>query len=52
MSAIRIGGPGQYQIDFRYEPRDGTTRIVCDGQRCWQVFRDKVIVGPAAPAPE
>ena len=51
VSTVRIGGPGQYQIDFRYEPRDGTIRIVCDGQRRWQVFRDKVIVGPAAPAP-
>ena len=51
VSAVRIWGPGQYQVDFRSKPRDGATRIVCDGQRRWRVYRDKVTVGPAEPAP-
>jgi hypothetical protein len=51
VSAVRIGGLGQYQIDFRPKPRDGKTRIVCDGQRRWQVYPDRVTAGPAEPAP-
>jgi hypothetical protein len=34
-----------------YEPRRGPKTIACDGQRRWQVYRDKVAVGPAAPPP-
>lgn len=48
-SALRIGGRGQYQIDYGYKSHDGTTTIACDGQRRWQVYGDKVTVGPAEP---
>jgi hypothetical protein len=63
-AALRIGGPGQYQLDRTAErspeataaeagePR-GTrerepTTIACDGQQCWRVYDDHVTAGPAA----
>ena len=51
VSALRIAGPGQYQIDHRYEPGHGPVTIACDGQRRWEVYRDRVTVGPAEPLP-
>jgi hypothetical protein len=49
VSAVRIGGPDKYQVDHAYEPKRGPKTIACDGQRRWQVYADKVTVGPAAP---
>jgi hypothetical protein len=51
VSALRISGPDKYQIDHAYDRQRGPTTIVCDGQRRWQVYRDKVTVGPATPPP-
>ena len=51
VSALRFGGPGKYQIDHRYDPRRGPKTIACDGQHCWQVYSDKVTIGPADPPP-
>jgi hypothetical protein len=51
-SALRTGGPGQYQIDHAHESPGGPTTIACDGQRRWQVYPDRVTVGPAAPPPD
>ena len=51
VSALRIGGPDRYQIDHAYEPTRGPKTIACDGQRRWEVFADKVTVGPAKPLP-
>jgi hypothetical protein len=67
-AALRIGGPGQYQLDRTVgQPREttaaasqpGGTRerepvtVACDGQQCWRVYDDHVTVGPAAAlAPE
>lgn len=51
VSALRVGGPAQYQIDYPDEPKDGPTTIICDGEHRWQVYGDKVTVGPAAPPP-
>jgi hypothetical protein len=51
VSALRISGPDKYQIDHAYEPQLGPTTIACDGQRCWQVYSDKMTVGPAEPLP-
>jgi len=48
VSAIRIGGRGRYQIDHAFAPRRGPKTIVCDGQRRWRIYSDKVTVGPAA----
>jgi hypothetical protein len=51
VSGLRIGGPDKYQIDHAYQPRQGPKSIACDGQHRWQVYGDKVTVGPAAPPP-
>ncbi len=51
VSALRFGGPGIYQVDHAVEPRRGPKTVACDGQRRWQVYRDKVTVGPAAAPP-
>jgi hypothetical protein len=51
VSAVRISWPGQYQIDHLYDPKRGPKTIACDGQHLWQVYTDKVTVGPATPLP-
>jgi len=51
ISAVRFGGPGQYQIDHAYSPGRGPTTIACDGQRRWQVRDGTATVGPARPPP-
>jgi hypothetical protein len=51
ISSLRIGGPGRYQIDHRYDPARGPKTIACDGQRRWRVYRYRVIAGPAQPLP-
>ena len=51
VSTLRIGGPGQYQIDHAYDVRRAPKTIACDGQRRWQVYADRVVVGPAGPPP-
>jgi hypothetical protein len=52
VSAVRIGGPGQYQIDRQDEAKRARPKtIACDGQRRWLVHEDKVTVGPASLPP-
>jgi hypothetical protein len=51
VSFLRIGGPGRYQIDHRYDPARGPKTIACDGQRRWRVYRYRVTAGPAQPLP-
>jgi hypothetical protein len=52
VSAIRIGGPGLYQVDRQAEAKRARPKtIACDGQRRWVVGEDKVTVGPASPPP-
>jgi outer membrane lipoprotein-sorting protein len=47
---LRVSGPDRYRLDFSSRPRriDSTT-IACDGERRWRVYRDRTMVGPAAP---
>ncbi len=51
ISAVRVAGPGRYQIDHAYQPRRGPKTIACDGQHLWQVYDDKITTGPAEPLP-
>jgi hypothetical protein len=51
VSAVRFGGPGQYQIDHAHSPRHGPKTVACDGQRRWQVRDGTATVGPARPPP-
>jgi hypothetical protein len=51
VSFLRIGGPGRYQIDHRYDPARGPKTIACDGRRRWRVYRYRVTAGPAQPLP-
>ena len=50
-SSLRVGGPGRYQIDRLYELGRGPKSIACDGQHRWQVYDDKITIGPAKPPP-
>jgi hypothetical protein len=50
-SSLRVGGPGRYQIHRLFELRHGPKTIACDGHRRWQVYPDKIAVGPAKPPP-
>jgi hypothetical protein len=52
VSAVRFGGPGQYQIDHAHAPRRGPKTIACDGQRRWQVRDGTATIGPAGPPPK
>jgi hypothetical protein len=64
VSAVRMGGWAEYRIDLvhshrpdRGGPRRGRDRsepvtIASDGTRQWQVFADRVVTGPARPAPD
>src|SRR5260221_4000347 len=51
ISAVRVAGPGRYQIDHAYQTRRGPKTIACDGQPLWQVYDDKITTGPAEPLP-
>ena len=51
VSALRVGGPGQYQIDYHHDLKHSPKTIACDGQRHWQVYDDKMTVGPAHLSP-
>jgi hypothetical protein len=51
VSAVRVGGPGQYQVDSSRWQRTGPGIIACDGQRCWQVREGTATVGPAESMP-
>ena len=48
---LRVSGPDRYRLDY-YSPRPGRgapTTIACDGERRWQVYQDRIRIGPAAP---
>ena len=51
VSSVRMAGPGRYQIDHASQPRRGPKTIICDGNRRWQVYADKITAGPAKPPP-
>ena len=51
ISTLRMAGPDRYRIDYTHDDRRSPVMIACDGQRCWQVYRDRVTTGPAAPLP-
>jgi hypothetical protein len=47
---LRVGGPDRYRVDYRRrEGRSAPRAVACDGERRWQVFRDRTLTGPAAP---
>jgi hypothetical protein len=61
VSSVRIGGWDRYRIDAADDRPPGRDRHIrrpqplteaCDGQRRWQVHKDRVVTGPAAPLPE
>jgi hypothetical protein len=63
---IRIGGWDKYRIDltypappagqdhreWRHRHRSEPRTIACDGQRRWEAYLDRVVVGPASPLPD
>jgi len=60
VNRVRIGGWARYRIDVADRPVRGDRHIrrpellteACDGQRRWQVYKDRVVAGPVAPLPE
>ena len=47
---LRVSGPDRYRLDFGPGPgRNALKTIACDGERRWQVYQDRIQVGPAAP---
>jgi hypothetical protein len=51
VSELRFAGPGVYQVDRSYRQRRRPTTMACDGQRCWEVYADKITTRPAQPPP-
>jgi outer membrane lipoprotein-sorting protein len=51
VSTVRIAGPNRYRVDHADPSRDVAKTIVCDGQRRWQVYDDKVMVSATAQTP-
>ncbi len=51
VSRVRVAGQGRYQIDHTRQPGRDPVTIACDGRRTWQVYPDRVTVGPAEPLP-
>ena len=59
VSSVRVGSWDKYRIDLTSSARPGEApggrrpeTIACDGQRRWQVYADRVLVGSADPPPE
>ena len=49
---LRVSGPDRYRLDFGPRPdRNAPKTIVCDGERRWRVYQDRIVVGPADPLP-
>ena len=49
---LRVSGPDRYRLDFSTRPqRNASKTIACDGERRWQVYPDRTLIGPAAPLP-
>ncbi len=46
---VRIAGPGRYQINHDGPRRRGPKTVACDGERCFQIYDDKVTAGPTEP---
>ena len=47
---LRVSGPDLYRLEFSSRSgRNAPRMTACDGERRWQVFQDRVLVGPAAP---
>jgi hypothetical protein len=51
VSAVRVGGPGRFQIDYQHPVKRRPKTIACDGQQRWVVYQDRMMVGPARQPP-
>jgi hypothetical protein len=51
VSAVRVGGPDRFQIDYQHSVKRRPKTIACDGERRWVVYQDKMMVGPARQPP-
>ena len=48
---LRVAMPGSYRIDASGDPGRRPASASCDGHQFWQVYRDRVVVRPAAAPP-
>ncbi len=49
--SFQIDGAGRYRIDYPGREDRRPVMVACDGERCWQVYQDRVTVGPAEEPP-
>jgi hypothetical protein len=49
--SLQVDGAGRYQIDYPGRDGRGPDMVACDGEKCWQVYPDRVTAGPAGPPP-
>ena len=50
--SLQVDGAGRYRVGFPgREERRRPVMVACDGERCWQVYPDRVTAGPAGPPP-
>jgi hypothetical protein len=49
--SLQLDRDGQYRIDYPGREADRPVAVACDGEHCWQVYQDRVTIGPAEPPP-
>lgn len=52
VARLAVAMPGCYLIEAVTDPGDRPVRIVCDGQRLWRAYPDRVAVRAAEPLPQ
>jgi hypothetical protein len=50
-SPLQLDRAGRYRIDYPGREGHRPAMVACDGEHCWQVYQDRVTVGPAEPPP-
>jgi hypothetical protein len=50
-SSLQLDGAGRYRIDYPGREGHRPAMVACDGEHRWQVYQDRVTVGPAEPPP-
>ena len=49
--SFQIDGAGRYRIDYPGREDRRPVMVACDGERCWQVYQDRVTTGPTEEPP-
>jgi hypothetical protein len=49
--SLQVDRAGRYRIDYPGRESRLPVMVACDGERCWQVYQDRVTIGLAEPPP-